>query len=52
MTVEALALLPWYDSVFNDEDRGKARDRLVKHEFDVDVFLARRTTDPPEWFVG
>lgn len=52
MSVEALALLPWYGDLFDDDDRDHARRRLVAYRFDVDGYLARRTASPPAWFPG
>ena len=49
MTVEALVLLPWYADLFDDEERRLARARLEAYQFDVDGFLASRTTSPPPW---
>lgn len=49
MSVEAVALLPWYETLFTDEQRAVARRRLMEHRFDVDGFLATRTASPPAW---
>lgn len=51
MTVEAIALLPWYSTLFSDEDRQLARRRLLDYKFDVDGFLARRGGSPPRWYL-
>ncbi len=51
MSVEAVAVLPWYTTLFNDEDRQLARHRLLDYKFDVDGFLARRTGSPPRWYL-
>jgi hypothetical protein len=49
MTVEALALLPWYEPLFTDDDRQRARHRLEQYQFDIEDFLSRRTAAPPSW---
>jgi len=49
MSVEAVALLPWYEPLFTDEHREIARRRLIKHRFDVDEFLVTRSAQPPTW---
>jgi hypothetical protein len=46
MSVEAVALLPWYDSLFTDEQRAVARHRLVEHHFDLDAYLSNRVASP------
>ena len=51
MTVEALALVPWYSMLFSEEDRQLARRRLLDHKFDIDGFLARRAGSPPRWYL-
>lgn len=50
MTVEALALLPWYQELFDEHDRQLARRRLVVYGFDVDGFLTSSTEAPPSWW--
>lgn len=52
MTVEAIALLPWYEELFDDRDRELARRRLDAYRFDVEDFLARMTQSPPAWWHG
>lgn len=52
MTVEAMALLPWYAGLFDDDDRELARRRLDAYRFDVNGFLARCTQAPPSWWHG
>ena len=49
MSVEAAALLPWYEPLFTDDQRAVARRRLAEHRFDVDGFLAKRMAAPPAW---
>jgi len=49
MSVEAVALLPWYEALFTSDERGAARRRLGEHRFDVDGFLQRRAAMPPGW---
>lgn len=51
MSVEACALLPWYEELFSDAERATARRRLVEHRFDVDGFLQARGANPPPWSV-
>lgn len=51
MSVEFFALLPWYENLFADGERAAARRRLQELHFDVDGELARRSADPPEWWV-
>lgn len=48
MSVEALALLPWYTSLFDNTVVSKARRRLEAHDFDVDEYL--QTVDTPDWW--
>ena len=52
MSVEAAVLLPWYEDLFNDEERATARRRLLEHRFDVDAFVQRRIAQPPSWAVA
>lgn len=52
MTVEAIALLPWYEELFDDHDREMARRRLEAYRFDVDGFLTRRMQSSPSWWHG
>jgi hypothetical protein len=49
MSVEAAALLPWYEELFTEQQRSVARRRLVGHRFDVDAFLCSRSGAPPAW---
>jgi hypothetical protein len=49
MSVEAAALLPWYEELFSDIQRATARRRLVEHDFDVEAFLRLRSERPPAW---
>ena len=50
MSVEFIALLPWYTELFDNQDRSNARSRLESYEFDVDGHLERRSTRPPTWW--
>lgn len=50
MTAEAVALLPWYEQLFDDQDRQLARRRLEAYGFDVDRFLAAKSQSPPAWW--
>jgi hypothetical protein len=52
MSVEAAALLPWYEELFTATERAVARRRLVEHGFDVAAFLRARTVSPPAWVSG
>jgi hypothetical protein len=52
MTVEAISQLPWYDDLFDDDDRAAARRRLEAYRFDADGFIAHRTSSPPSWWNG
>lgn len=52
MTVEALAVLPWYAPLFDEEVVARARRRLADYGFDVDAYIAQRTADPPPWWQG
>lgn len=49
MSIEEAALLPWYGSLFSEDQRSVARRRLTEHRFDIDAFLARRGARPPAW---
>lgn len=49
MSIEALALLPWYAELFDDEVQAKARRKLADYGFDIDTFVDCRTATPPEW---
>lgn len=49
MSVEAAALLPWYEDLFTAEQRGVAHRRLVEHRFDIDGLIAQRHASPPDW---
>ena len=49
MSVEAVALLPWYRDLFSDDERATAEHRLREHRFDVERFLLRAEAEPPEW---
>jgi hypothetical protein len=48
MSVEAFVLLPWYEVLFDDNERQVARTRLEAHRFNVDAFL-RGLPAPPTW---
>ena len=50
MSCEAIALLPWYENLFSDNERAVARHRLTEHGFDVDGFLERSASSPPLWW--
>lgn len=48
MSVEAFVLLPWYEVLFDDNERRVARTRLEAHRFNVDAFL-RGLPVLPRW---
>jgi hypothetical protein len=50
MSVEALAILPWYASLFDRDVIERARQRLIDYRFDVDAYLTARTATPPSWW--
>jgi hypothetical protein len=50
MSVEALAVLPWYASLFDQDLIRRARQRLLEYRFDVDAYLGARTACPPTWW--
>jgi len=50
MSCEAIALLPWYEGLFSEDERAVARHRLDEHGFDVDGFLQRSSSSPPLWW--
>lgn len=52
MTAEALAVLPWYAPLFEEEVVTRARRRLADYSFDVDAYIAQRTAEPPPWWQG
>jgi hypothetical protein len=52
MSVEAVALLPWYEHLFTDEELATARRRLVEHGFDIEAFIEGYAASPPQWTVG
>ena len=49
MSVEAAALLPWYATLFSEDERSTARRRLTEHGFDLDTFVSARSANPPAW---
>lgn len=51
LSLEALVLLPWYSSLFTNEERDVAQRRLIAHGFDVEYFLSRRGVNQPEWVI-
>lgn len=50
MTVEALAILPWYAELFDGEVLTRARRRLEDHGFDIDRYLGDAAASPPGWW--
>jgi|GEM_PF-1442982 len=49
LSVEAFALLPWYQTLFAEHELATAAWRLVEHGFDVEAFLHKARHDPPVW---
>lgn len=49
MSVEAHALLPWYQHLFTREELERARYRLTEHRFNVDQFLESKRNAWPAW---
>jgi hypothetical protein len=49
MTIELLALLPWYQELFTHQQRDKARWRLQEHGMDVEARLGEAATHAPAW---
>lgn len=50
MSCEAIALLPWYEDLFTDDQLAVARHRLKEHNFDVDGFIRQSGATPPVWW--
>ena len=50
MTIEAMALLPWYEDLFTRQELSNARRRLEEHKFDIDAYLATAWSNPPGWW--
>jgi hypothetical protein len=50
MSCEAVALLPWYRDLFSADELAVARHRLKEHNFDVDEFIRKASTNPPAWW--
>ena len=50
MSIEAMALLPWYASLFTPPQITSARARLAAHQFNVPLFLASAQAAPPSWW--
>lgn len=48
-SIEFAALLPWFGSLFTDDELDEAKSRLILHDFPVDERLARAATNPPDW---
>jgi hypothetical protein len=48
-SVEAWALLPWYEHLFSTDELERARFRLTEHRFDVDLFIADARLRIPQW---
>jgi hypothetical protein len=48
MSIEAMALQPWWKPLFNSPQRQEARRRL--EELGVDVEMLIRRSDAPEWW--
>jgi hypothetical protein len=50
MSCEAVALLPWYEELFSDDELASARHRLTEHNFDYNSFIERSAASPPLWW--
>lgn len=50
MSIEAMVLLPWYESLFTDDERATARRRLDAHGFDGTGYLDGMVKKPPQWW--
>jgi hypothetical protein len=49
MSVEAMALLPWYSPLFDPEELANAQKRLIDYGFDLSSYIARAAVRPPVW---
>ena len=49
MSVEAWALLPWYEHLFSKDQLDRARYRLSEHRFDVESYLTKARERVPLW---
>jgi hypothetical protein len=49
LTVEALAILPWYAALFTPDEVAAARRRLGDYRFDIAGYLSRAAAAAPEW---
>lgn len=50
LSVEALAILPWYAPLFGPDVVMRAQQRLADYSLDVGAYLAARTSNPPTWW--
>jgi hypothetical protein len=48
-SVEFAALLPWFGSLFTDDELDEASSRLILHDFPVNERLAKAAANPPDW---
>ena len=48
-SIEFAVLLPWFASLFTDDELDEAKSRLILHDFPVDDRLAKASTCPPPW---
>ena len=48
-SIEFAVLLPWFTSLFTDDELDEARSRLILHDFPVDDRLAKALASPPPW---
>jgi hypothetical protein len=48
-SIEFAANLPWFRSLFTDDELDEARCRLILHEFPADERLAAAAAHPPKW---
>jgi hypothetical protein len=49
LTVEALAILPWFAGLFADEEVEAAKRRLADYRFDVATYLSNASAKLPNW---
>ena len=49
MSCEAVALLPWYEPLFTDDQLETARRRLAEHNFNFNGFIQRSAANRPLW---
>jgi hypothetical protein len=50
-SVEFVANLPWFRSLFTEDELDEAQSRLTLHDFPVEQRLAAAAAHPPDWSV-